>query len=77
MNPGLNGVQNVAAIEKQSGLSKYLTIVHAWETNNSAEIATRKRPDALYLARQGEESLHPKGAGKGFRGGEGLKCSRW
>jgi molecular chaperone DnaK (HSP70) len=53
MNLDLDGILNVTATEKKSGLSKHITIARALEAKSEAEIAAaRKRLEALYAARQ-------------------------
>jgi len=53
MNLDLDGILNVTATEKKSGLSKHITIARALEARSEAEIAAaRKRLEALYATRQ-------------------------
>ena len=53
MSLNLDGILNVTAIEKRSGLSKHIAIARALETKSEAEIAAaRKRLEALYATRQ-------------------------
>ena len=56
MSLDLDGILNVTAIEKKSGLSKRITIARALEARSEAEIAAaRKRLEALYATRQDDE----------------------
>jgi molecular chaperone DnaK (HSP70) len=56
MSLDLDGILNVTAIEKCSGLSKHITIARALEARSEAEIAAaRKRLEALYATRQDDE----------------------
>src|SRR5580692_4665141 len=56
MSLDLDGILNVTAIEKKSGLSKRITIASALEAKSEAEIAAaRKRLEALYATRQDDE----------------------
>ena len=56
MSLDLDGILNVTAIEKRSGLSKRITIARALEAKSEAEIAAaRKRLEALYATRQDDE----------------------
>lgn len=58
MSLDLDGILNVTAIEKKSGLSKHITIARALEAKSDAEIAVaRKRLEALYSTRQDEEDF--------------------
>jgi molecular chaperone DnaK len=58
MHLDLDGILNVTAIEKRSGLSKHITIARALEAKSEAEIAAaRKRLEALYATRQDDEEL--------------------
>ena len=58
MSLDLDGILNVTAIEKKSGLSKHITIARALEAKSDAEIAAaRKRLEALYSTRQDEEDF--------------------
>ncbi len=58
MSLDLDGILNVTAIEKKSGLSKHVTIDRALEAKSEAEIAAaRKRLEALYATRQDDEDL--------------------
>jgi molecular chaperone DnaK (HSP70) len=58
MSLDLDGILNVTAIEKKSGLSKHLTIARALETKSEAEIAAaRNRLEALFATRQEEEDF--------------------
>jgi molecular chaperone DnaK (HSP70) len=53
MSLDLDGILNVAAIEKKSGLSKHITIAKALEVKSEAEIsAARQRLEALFATRQ-------------------------
>jgi molecular chaperone DnaK (HSP70) len=53
MSLDLDGILNVTAIEKKSGLSRHITIARALEAKSEAEIAAaRKRLEALYASRQ-------------------------
>jgi molecular chaperone DnaK (HSP70) len=52
MNLDLDGILNVTAIEKKTGLAKHITIARALEARSEAEIATaRKRMEELYATR--------------------------
>jgi len=56
MTLDLDGILNVTAIEKKSGLSKHITIARALEARSEAEIAAaRRRLEALYATRQDDE----------------------
>lgn len=56
MSLDLDGILNVTAIEKRSGLSKHITIARALEAKSEAEIAAaRKRLEDLYATRQDHE----------------------
>jgi hypothetical protein len=56
MSLDLDGILNVTAIEKKSGLSKHITIARALEARSEAEIAAaRKRLEALYATRQDDD----------------------
>jgi molecular chaperone DnaK len=56
MSLDLDGILNVTATEKKSGLSKHITIAHALEAKSDAEIASaRKRLEALYATRQDDD----------------------
>jgi len=56
MSLDLDGILNVTAIEKHSGLSKHISIARALEGKSEAEIAAaRKRLEALYATRRDEE----------------------
>lgn len=56
MSLDLDGILNVAAIEKRTGLSKQITIARALESKSEAEItAARKRLEALYETRRDQE----------------------
>jgi molecular chaperone DnaK len=58
MSLDLDGILNVAAIEKRTGLSKHVTIARALEAKNEAEIAAaRKRLEDLYTNRRVVEGL--------------------
>jgi molecular chaperone DnaK (HSP70) len=58
MSLDLDGVLNVTAIEKKSGLSKHVTIARALEAKSEAEIAAaRKRLETLYSTRRDEDDL--------------------
>jgi len=58
MSLDLDGILNVTAIEKRSGVSKRITIARALEAKSEAEVAAaRKRLEALYATRQGDELL--------------------
>lgn len=58
MSLDLDGILNVTAIEKRSGLSKRITIARALEAKSEAEIAAaRKRLEDLYATRHEDESL--------------------
>jgi molecular chaperone DnaK (HSP70) len=58
MSLDLDGVLNVTAIEKKSGLSKHVTIARALEAKSEAEIAAaRKRLEILYSTRQDDEEF--------------------
>ncbi len=58
MNLDLDGILNVTAIEKRSGLSKRITIARALEAKSDAEMdAARKRLEELYATRQEDELL--------------------
>jgi len=58
MSLDLDGVLNVTAIEKKSGLSKHIAIARALESKSEAEIAAaRKRLEALFYAREDDECL--------------------
>ena len=58
MSLDLDGILNVTAIEKKSGLSKHITIARALEAKSDAKIAVaRKRLEALYSTRQDEEDF--------------------
>jgi molecular chaperone DnaK len=53
MSLDLDGILNVTAIEKKSGLSRHITIARALEARSEAEIASaRKRLEALYATRR-------------------------
>jgi molecular chaperone DnaK (HSP70) len=52
MSLDLDGILNVTAIEKKSGLSKHITIARAVEAKSKAEIAAaRKHLEAIYATR--------------------------
>lgn len=54
MSLDLDGVLSVTAIEKQTGLSKHITIARALELKSEAELkAARKRLESLYATRLG------------------------
>jgi molecular chaperone DnaK (HSP70) len=56
MSLDLDGILNVTAIEKKSGLSKQITIARALEARSEAEIAAaRKRLETLYATRQDDD----------------------
>jgi molecular chaperone DnaK len=56
MSLDLDGILNVTAIEKKSGLSKRITIASALEARSEAEIAAaRKRLETLYATRQDDD----------------------
>ena len=56
MSLDLDGILNVTAIEKKSGLSKHITIARALEARSEAEIAAaRKRLETLYATRQDDD----------------------
>ncbi len=56
MSLDLDGILSVTAIEKKSGLSKRINIARALEARSEAEIAAaRKRLEALYATRQGDD----------------------
>ncbi len=58
MSLDLDGILNVASIEKKSGLSKHITIARALEAKSEAEIAAaRKRLEALFATRQDEDDF--------------------
>jgi molecular chaperone DnaK len=58
MSLDLDGILNVTAIEKKSGLSKNITIARALEAKNEAEIAAaRKRLEALFAGRQQDDDF--------------------
>jgi molecular chaperone DnaK len=58
MSLDLDGILNVTAIEKRSGVSKHITIARALEAKSEAEVAAaRKRLEALYATRQDDELL--------------------
>lgn len=58
MSLNLDGILNVTAIEKRSGLSKHIAIARALEAKSEAEIAAaRKRLEALYATRQDDDLL--------------------
>jgi molecular chaperone DnaK (HSP70) len=58
MSLDLDGILNVTAIEKRSGVSKRITIARALEAKSEAEVAAaRKRLEALYATRQDDELL--------------------
>ena len=58
MSLDLDGILNVTAIEKKSGLSRNITIARALETRTEAEMtAARKRLEELFATRPGEDSL--------------------
>ncbi len=58
MHLDLDGILNVTAIEKRSGLSKHITIARALAAKSEAEIAAaRKRLEDLYASRQDGEEL--------------------
>jgi len=53
MSLDLDGILNVTAIEKHSGLSKHISIARALENKSEAEIAAaRKRLETLYATRR-------------------------
>jgi molecular chaperone DnaK (HSP70) len=57
MSLDLDGILNVAAIEKKSGLSKHITIARALEAKSEAEIAAaRKRLEELFAARADDDN---------------------
>lgn len=61
MSLDLDGILNVAAIEKKSGLSKHITIARVLETKSEADIAAaRKRLEALFATRRDEEDFDPE-----------------
>jgi molecular chaperone DnaK len=56
MSLDLDGILNVTAIEKKSGLSRHITVARALEARSEAEIAAaRKRLEALYATRQDDD----------------------
>ncbi len=58
MSLDLDGILNVTAIEKKSGLSKNITIVRALEARTEAEMAVaRKRIEELFATRPDEATL--------------------
>jgi molecular chaperone DnaK (HSP70) len=58
MSLDLDGILNVTAIEKKSGLSKNITIARALEARTEAEMAAaRKRLEELFATRPDEELL--------------------
>jgi hypothetical protein len=58
MSLDLDGILNVTAIEKKSGLSKHITIARALEGKSEAEIAVaRKRLESLFATRQDENDF--------------------
>jgi len=58
MSLDLDGILNVTAIEKKSGLSKNITIARALEAKNEAEIAAaRKRLEDLFAGRQQDDDV--------------------
>ena len=58
MSLDLDGILNVTAIEKKSGLSKNITIARALEAKSETEIAAaRKRLEALFAARQDDHDF--------------------
>ncbi len=58
MSLDLDGILNVTAIEKKSGLSKNITIARALEARSETEIAAaRKRLEALFAGRQEEDDF--------------------
>jgi molecular chaperone DnaK len=60
MSLDLDGILNVTAIEKKSGLSKHITIARALEARSEAEIAAaRKRLETLYATRQDDDFDDP------------------
>jgi molecular chaperone DnaK (HSP70) len=66
MSLDLDGILNVTAIEKRSGLSKHITITRALESKSEAEIAAaRKRLEDLYTTRQDDE-FHDKDLDEDF-----------
>jgi molecular chaperone DnaK (HSP70) len=71
MSLDLDGVLNVTAIEKKSGLSKHVTIARALEAKSEADIAAaRKRLEDLYSTRQDEEDEDDLDAEEDFLGSE-------
>ena len=58
MSLDLDGILNVTAIEKRSGVSKRITIARALEARSEADIAAaRRRLEALYATRQDDDVL--------------------
>jgi molecular chaperone DnaK (HSP70) len=58
MNLDLDGILNVTAIEKKSGLSRHITIARALEAKSEADIAAaRKRLEALFATRREENDF--------------------
>jgi molecular chaperone DnaK len=58
MSLDLDGILNVTAIEKKSGLSKHITIARALEGKSEAEIAVaRQRLESLFATRQDENDF--------------------
>lgn len=63
MSLDLDGILQLTAIEKCSGLSKHVTIARALEAKSAVEIAkARKRLEALYATWQGEQDIEEEGA---------------
>jgi len=62
MSLDLDGILNVTAIEKKSGLSKHITIARALESKSESEIAAaRNRMEALFATRQDEDDFDERG----------------
>jgi molecular chaperone DnaK len=58
MSLDLDGILNVTAIEKKSGLSRNITIARALEAKSETEIAAaRKRLEALFAGRQQDDDF--------------------
>jgi molecular chaperone DnaK (HSP70) len=58
MSLDLDGILNVTAIEKKSGLSKNITIARALEARSESEIAAaRKRLETLFATRQSDDDF--------------------